>query len=190
MANERQRLLAVTILAGGVCGLAAVAFHLTIAWLENLMINRANFAPGHSWIFWTILSPAIGGLIVGLVQAFLVGYHPSIGSIELTPDLLYPVMLVILLGVLRWLDQPRPPTPYVGSVALPTLLLVGGLLLGAALGLAGVWLVGRGARRRRAQAVQELRGAVAEVAWRNVVSPVEGVLGDHRTAREALAGAF
>jgi len=40
------------------------------------------------------------GLIVGLVQAFLVGYHPSIGSIELTPDLLYPVMLVILLGVL------------------------------------------------------------------------------------------
>ena len=34
------------------------------------------------------------------VQAFLVGYHPSIGSIELTPDLLYPVMLVILLGVL------------------------------------------------------------------------------------------
>ncbi len=42
----------------------------------------------------------VGGLIVGLVQAFLVGYHPSIGSVELTPDLLYPVMLVILLGVL------------------------------------------------------------------------------------------
>jgi GTP-binding protein EngB required for normal cell division len=97
---------------------------------------------------------------------------------------------LILLGVLRWLDQPRPPTPYVGSVALPTLLLVGGLLLGAALGLAGVWLVRRGARRRRAEAVQELRSAVAEVAWRNVVSPVEEVLGDHRAAREALAGAF
>ena len=42
----------------------------------------------------------VGGLIVGLVQAFLVGYHPSIGSVELTPDLLYPVMLVILLAVL------------------------------------------------------------------------------------------
>jgi chloride channel protein, CIC family len=66
MANERQRLLAVTILAGGLCGLSAVAFHLTIAWLENLMINRANFAHGHTWIFWTILSPAVGGLIVGL----------------------------------------------------------------------------------------------------------------------------
>ena len=64
MANERQRLLAVTILAGGLCGLSAVAFHLTIAWLENLMINRANFAHGHTWIFWTILTPGIGGLIV------------------------------------------------------------------------------------------------------------------------------
>jgi GTP-binding protein EngB required for normal cell division len=97
---------------------------------------------------------------------------------------------LILLGVLRWLNQPRPPTPFVGSVALPTLLLAGGLLLGVALGLAGVWLGRRGARRRRAEAVQELRSAVAEVAWRNVVSPVEEVLTDHRAAREALAGAF
>ena len=66
MANQRQRLLAVTILAGGLCGVAAVAFHLSIGWLEDLMINRANHTPGYSWIFWTILSPGVGGLIVGL----------------------------------------------------------------------------------------------------------------------------
>ena len=42
----------------------------------------------------------VGGLIIGLVEAFLVGYGPSIGSVTLTPDMLYPVMLVILLGVL------------------------------------------------------------------------------------------
>ena len=59
-------MLAFTILAGGLCGLAAVAFHLTIAWLEQLFINRANVAPGHSWIFWTILTPGLGGLVVGL----------------------------------------------------------------------------------------------------------------------------
>jgi CIC family chloride channel protein len=64
--SERQRLLAVTILAGGMCGLAAVAFHLSIGWLEELFINRANTAPGHSWIFWTILTPGLGGLVVGL----------------------------------------------------------------------------------------------------------------------------
>jgi hypothetical protein len=73
---------------------------------------------------------------------------------------------------------------------LPTLLLGGGLVLGALLGLIAAELVRRGARRRRQEAVQDLRGAVAEVAWQNVVSPVAEVLADHRTAREALAGAF
>jgi chloride channel protein, CIC family len=66
MANQRQRLLAVTILAGGLCGTAAVAFHLSIGWLEDLMINRANFAHGYTWIFWTILTPGVGGLVAGL----------------------------------------------------------------------------------------------------------------------------
>ncbi len=66
MANERQRLLAVTILAGGLCGLAAVAFHLSIGWLEALLINRANHASGYWWIILTILTPGVGGLIVGL----------------------------------------------------------------------------------------------------------------------------
>jgi hypothetical protein len=68
--------------------------------------------------------------------------------------------------------------------------VLGGLLIGAGLGLVGVGLVRRGAQRRRTRAVQDLRSAVAEVAWRNVVSPVEEVLADHRAAREALAGAF
>ena len=58
--------LAVTILAGGLCGLAAVAFHLSIMGLETLLIDRANAASGHSWIWWTILSPAIGGLVAGV----------------------------------------------------------------------------------------------------------------------------
>lgn len=64
--SERQRLLAVTIVAGGLCGLAAVAFHLSIMGLETLLIERANTAPGYSWIWWTILSPCIGGLVVGV----------------------------------------------------------------------------------------------------------------------------
>jgi CIC family chloride channel protein len=70
--NERQRLLAFTILAGGLCGLAAVAFHLSIGWLESLLIDRANAAPGHSWIWWTILSPTLGGLVVGLGLTYFV----------------------------------------------------------------------------------------------------------------------
>jgi CIC family chloride channel protein len=71
MPTERQRLLAVTILAGGLCGLAAVAFHGSILGLEALLIDRANTASGNSWIWWTILSPAIGGLVAGLGLTYL-----------------------------------------------------------------------------------------------------------------------
>lgn len=66
MPTERQRLLAVTILAGGLCGLVAVAFHRCIGWSEALLIESANSAAGHSWIWWTILTPALGGLAAGL----------------------------------------------------------------------------------------------------------------------------
>jgi len=66
MPTERQRLLAVTILAGALCGLAAVAFHVSIMGLEALLINRANSASGYSWIFWTILCPTVGGVVAGV----------------------------------------------------------------------------------------------------------------------------
>lgn len=72
MPNEGQRLLAVTIVAGGLCGLAAVAFHLSIGWAEALFINHANSAPGHSWIWWTILTPGLGGLAAGLALYYIV----------------------------------------------------------------------------------------------------------------------
>jgi xanthine/CO dehydrogenase XdhC/CoxF family maturation factor len=69
-------------------------------------------------------------------------------------------------------------------------LFVGGLLLGALLGLVAGALVRRGARRRRTEAVEELRAAVGEVAWSRVVAPIGAVLAEHRAAREALSGAF
>src|SRR3974377_2535622 len=64
--TERQRLLALTILAGGLCGLAAVAFHVGIVKASALLIDRAEAAHGHWWIPLTILSPALGGLLAGL----------------------------------------------------------------------------------------------------------------------------
>src|SRR6202167_1861217 len=66
MPTERQRLLAVTILAGGLCGLAAVAFHMSIQGLEALLIDRANAASGHSWIWLTVLCPTFGGAVAGI----------------------------------------------------------------------------------------------------------------------------
>jgi chloride channel protein, CIC family len=64
--TERQRLLVLTILSGGLCGLVAVAFHVGIDKASLLLIDRAASAPHHSWIYLTILSPALGGLVAGL----------------------------------------------------------------------------------------------------------------------------
>ncbi|MGD0912729.1 MAG: chloride channel protein [Terracidiphilus sp.] len=72
MPNERQRLFALTILSGGLCGLAAVAFHISAGWLEALWIESATHAPGHAWIWWTILTPALGGGVAGIGLVYLV----------------------------------------------------------------------------------------------------------------------
>ena len=64
--TERQRLLALTIISGGVCGLAAVAFHVSIVKMTALLIGRAETAPRPWWIYLTILTPTLGGVVAGL----------------------------------------------------------------------------------------------------------------------------
>lgn len=70
--TERQRLLALTILSGGLCGLAAVAFHVGIVKASALLIDRAASAPHHWWILLTIVSPTLGGLLAGMAVYFIV----------------------------------------------------------------------------------------------------------------------
>lgn len=66
MPSQQQRLLALTIVAGGACGLAAVAFHISIGILQKLLIEPATHAPGHWWMVWTLVVPAAGALVCGL----------------------------------------------------------------------------------------------------------------------------
>jgi len=70
--NERQRLFALTVVIGGACGLAAVAFHQTIELVSHLAIDRALAAPGQSWIWWTLLVPTLGGLAAGMLLQYVV----------------------------------------------------------------------------------------------------------------------
>lgn len=65
--TERQRLFGLTIAIGGVCGLAAVAFHLGIRAVEHQAIDRAFAGPGGTWIGWVLLVPTAGALAAGLV---------------------------------------------------------------------------------------------------------------------------
>lgn len=65
--TERQRLFGLTIAIGGVCGLAAVAFHLAIERATQRSIERAMAATGHAWVGWTLVVPTAGGLLAGLL---------------------------------------------------------------------------------------------------------------------------
>jgi len=70
--SERQRVFALTIVIGVLCGLAAVAFHLAIRATEQQLIGRAMSASGHSWIWWSILTPTLGGLLSGILLQYVV----------------------------------------------------------------------------------------------------------------------
>jgi CIC family chloride channel protein len=70
--SERQRVFALTIIVGALCGLAAVAFHLAIKLAESLLIDRAMAAQGRAWIGWTILTPTLGGLAGGALLSYVV----------------------------------------------------------------------------------------------------------------------
>ncbi len=70
--NEAQHLFALTLAVGAVCGLVAVAFHLSIQAVEHLLIDRALHASGSSWMVWTVVTPALGGLLAGLALTYVV----------------------------------------------------------------------------------------------------------------------
>jgi len=104
------------------------------------------------------------------------------------------VLLVAVVGggwllldvVLAWLQLPALPSARVGRLALPTLLLAGGLLLG--LLAAGVFrlLVRAGAGRRARRARRRLLSAVGEVADQVVLQPLDRELDAWRRLRLAV----
>ncbi|PWJ47387.1 50S ribosome-binding GTPase [Quadrisphaera granulorum] len=103
------------------------------------------------------------------------------------------------LGVIAWLQLPAPPMPRVGpspgsgyeawAVPLPTVLLVGGVLLGWFSAVLSRALVRRRAERLRRSARERLRAVVADVAEEQLLSSVAHVVDRHAGAREALFAA-
>src|SRR5882724_7435514 len=70
--SESHRLFALTLIAGASCSFAAVFFHLSIIGTEHRLIDRAMSASGRSWIWWTMLTPTIGGVLSGALLHYVV----------------------------------------------------------------------------------------------------------------------
>ena len=89
----------------------------------------------------------------------------------------------------RALGLPPLEYPLVGVVPVPTLMLLGGLLLGLLIALLAKPIIAWRARRARRRAESRLRAAVAEVGRQHVMAPVREVLSSYGQAREALNAA-
>jgi len=76
--------------------------------------------------------------------------------------------------------------PHVAGVALPLVLLIGGVALGIVLALVCRLLVAATARSRAARADQRLRSAVSEVSQELVVAPIQAELAAYSEVRTGL----
>ena len=95
-----------------------------------------------------------------------------------------------LLAFGAYARLPEPPTPEVGAFPLPTLLLLGGIVLGLVLARVCRWLVAATARKRARAADRRLRTAISEVSAEMVVAPIEAELASYSAVREGLTSAL
>jgi GTP-binding protein EngB required for normal cell division len=93
--------------------------------------------------------------------------------------------LAALFGV-AWLQLPAPPLPHVGEVPLPTVLLIGGVVLGLVLALVSGGFARTGAQASRRRVRRRLEERVRGVADEAVVAPVERELEAHTQLCRAL----
>jgi hypothetical protein len=99
----------------------------------------------------------------------------------------------VWLGILatdRYLGVSEPSTPDVAGLPVPTVMLLGGILLGILLSLVCRLLVSATARSRSRSADRRLRSAIAEVADELVVSPVRAELAAYDEVLEGLRRAL
>ncbi len=90
------------------------------------------------------------------------------------------------LATAEYLRVTGPTPPALGGIPVPTLMLLGGVLLGVLLALSSRALVGMSARRRARVADRRLRAAVREVSQELVVTPIEDELRAYATVRSGL----
>ncbi|MBT2552991.1 GTPase [Arthrobacter sp. ISL-5] len=78
-----------------------------------------------------------------------------------------------VLAVLGYLQLPVPEVPRVEGWPIPTLMIAGGAVLGIFLAVTAKFITAAAARMRAAAARKRLKSAVADVAGKLVVEPVE-----------------
>lgn len=163
-----------TVVAGATTPLPADAASRVLervdAWVPDLVealdvaVGSADVEAGRSPAWWSV---ANGAQWLCLLTALA-------GGLWLAGAVLVERLLLLA----------RPSVPHLGSVPWPTVLLLGGLVLGALLASVGTGLARLGAARRRARVRRRLASAVDAVVEEQVVAPLDA---DLATWREMAA---
>ncbi len=91
-----------------------------------------------------------------------------------------------VLFVLKWFQIPDPPMVRIGQFPLPTVLAVGGAVLGLLIALVGRQLAAVGAARRRERAREQLSEGIAATVDAEVIGPLDAELSAMRAAQDRI----
>jgi len=93
------------------------------------------------------------------------------------------------LFALDYLAMPEPDTPDWRGLPIPTLMFVGGVVVGVVTALLCRLLASLSARRRAAAVERRLRNGIAEVVQEYVVDPIQAEIDAYRACRDGIAAA-
>jgi GTPase Era involved in 16S rRNA processing len=94
------------------------------------------------------------------------------------------------LAVMGYLQVPAPPTPEYRGFPVPTLMLIGGGLVGVVVAVLARLFSALGARRKARSANRRLRAAIGEVTEELVIEPIEAEIEAYRRVRDGLVTAL
>jgi GTPase Era involved in 16S rRNA processing len=137
------------------------ALDKAIASTELGVNKRPGWVSVLSVVQWLLFIVAVGGL----------GWLGALGIIELAGN-----------------DPPDPPA--IGSVSVPLLMALVGVVLGICLGFLARLAVDVSARRTAEDASQALRQSIATVAHQRVFAPIEAEMAAYDATRQALRAAL
>ncbi len=92
-----------------------------------------------------------------------------------------------VLAALGYFQLPLPQTPRVEGWPLPTLMILGGTVLGIFLAVTSKFLALLGAKNRAQQARKRLRESITGISEALIVEPVEAEVAQYRAFQRALA---
>ncbi|MFT4010439.1 MAG: 50S ribosome-binding GTPase [Nocardioidaceae bacterium] len=136
------------------------------------------------------LDKAVAGTDLGVARTPVLWRLIQVLQVVLFGAAVVGALWLLGLAVTDYLKMEEPTTPRVAGMALPTLLLLAGVVAGIGLAVVFRWLGGLRARSKARAANRRLRDAISDVTEELVIAPIETEVAAYSRARSGLAAAL